>query len=41
MCSSDLNITKAKATLGWEPKIKLAEGLKKTIAHFETVVAAQ
>ena len=35
------NIAKAKETLGWQPKIKLVDGLKKTIAHFETVVAAQ
>ncbi|MCM1532184.1 MAG: SDR family oxidoreductase [Bacteroides sp.] len=29
------DITLAKAQLGWEPKIKLEEGLAKTIAYFE------
>jgi UDP-glucuronate decarboxylase len=28
------NITRAKNTLGWEPTIPLAEGLKKTVAYF-------
>ena len=28
------NITRAKALLGWEPTIPLAEGLKKTVAYF-------
>ncbi len=28
----------AQKELGWEPKIKLEEGLKKTIAYFETIV---
>ena len=31
------DITLAKALLGWEPKIPLAEGLAKTIAYFKTV----
>lgn len=30
------DITKAKSILGWEPKIKLEEGLKKTIEYFKT-----
>ena len=30
------NITQAKATLDWEPKVQLEEGLAKTIAYFET-----
>jgi UDP-glucuronate decarboxylase len=29
------DITLARNTLGWEPKIPLEEGLKKTIAYFE------
>jgi UDP-glucuronate decarboxylase len=29
------DITLARSTLGWEPKIPLEEGLKKTIAYFE------
>ena len=32
-----LDITLAKALLGWEPKIPLDEGLAKTIAYFKTV----
>ncbi|MGB1027714.1 MAG: SDR family NAD-dependent epimerase/dehydratase, partial [Rhodospirillaceae bacterium] len=29
------DITKAKETLGWEPKIPLREGLTKTVAYFD------
>ena len=29
------DITRARATLGWEPKVPLAEGLKRTIADFK------
>ncbi len=32
------DITKAKAELGWEPKVQLREGLEKTISYFKTVV---
>lgn len=32
------DITLAKTELGWEPKIKLDEGLTKTIAYFKSVV---
>ena len=32
------DITLAKEKLGWEPKIPLEEGLKKTIAYFEKVL---
>jgi len=32
------DITLAKKELGWEPKIKLEEGLKKTIAHFDRLL---
>lgn len=29
------DISRAKATLGWEPKVELEEGLKQTIAYFK------
>ena len=32
------DISLAKKELGWEPKINLEEGLKKTIAHFKEIV---
>lgn len=32
------DITKAKEALGWEPKVNLEEGLKKTIEFYKTVV---
>ena len=32
------NITKAKERLGWEPKVPLEAGLKRTIDYFRTVV---
>jgi len=32
------DITLAKSKLGWEPKIKLEEGLKKTIPYFEGLI---
>jgi len=32
------DITLAKKHLGWEPKVDLAAGLKKTVAYFKTVV---
>lgn len=32
------DITLAKEKLGWEPKIKLEEGLKKTISYFEALL---
>lgn len=32
------NITRAKKLLGWQPKVKLDEGLKKTIEHFRTLI---
>ena len=34
------DITLAGEVLGWEPKIMLVEGLKKTIAYFEEVLRA-
>jgi UDP-glucuronate decarboxylase len=33
------DITLAKEQLGWEPKVALAEGLKKTIAYFDALLA--
>ncbi len=32
------DISRAKAQLGWEPKVPLAEGLERTIAYFQSVV---
>ncbi len=32
------DISRAKAILGWEPKVDLEEGLRETIAYFRTVV---
>lgn len=34
------DIGMARAVLGWEPKVQLREGLDKTIAYFETLLAA-
>lgn len=33
------DITKARALLGWEPKITLRQGLEKSLAYFKSVVA--
>jgi len=35
------DITLARNTLGWEPKVQLEEGLKKTIAYFERQLRLQ
>ena len=32
------DITKAKTTLDWEPKIPLREGLERTIAYFDALL---
>ncbi|WP_455373741.1 UDP-glucuronic acid decarboxylase family protein [Limibacillus halophilus] len=32
------DISKARSTLSWEPKVSLEDGLKETIAYFETVL---
>jgi dTDP-glucose 4,6-dehydratase len=34
------DISKARALLGWEPKISLREGLEKSLAYFQSCVAA-
>lgn len=34
------DITKARARLGWEPKVSLAEGLPRTIEYFRTLRSA-
>lgn len=31
------DISRAKEVLGWQPKIGLLEGLKRTIAHFRSM----
>ena len=33
------DITKARAALGWEPKVGLEDGLKETILYFKKVIA--
>jgi dTDP-glucose 4,6-dehydratase len=33
------DITKARTLLGWEPQIKLKEGLEKSLSYFKTIVA--
>ncbi len=35
------DITRAKALLGWEPKIPLREGLERSLAYFKACVAAE
>jgi UDP-glucuronate decarboxylase len=32
------DITVARSTLGWEPKVSLQEGLERTIAYFKTLL---
>jgi UDP-glucuronate decarboxylase len=32
------DITVARSTLGWEPKVPLQEGLERTIAYFKTLL---
>jgi dTDP-glucose 4,6-dehydratase len=34
------DITKAKAVLGWEPKVPLEEGLRETVAYFQSIIDA-
>src|SRR5947209_2694031 len=34
------DISLANAVLGWEPRVGLTEGLKKTIAYFEEMISA-
>jgi UDP-glucuronate decarboxylase len=33
------NITRARDVLGWSPKVKLAEGLEKSVAYFEQMAS--
>ena len=35
------DVTKARTLLGWEPKISLREGLEKSLAYFQSCVAAE
>jgi dTDP-glucose 4,6-dehydratase len=35
------DITKARTLLGWEPKIALREGLERSLAYFQSCVAAE
>lgn len=35
------NIERAKALLGWEPKVPLAEGLKKTVEYFQSFLTSE
>jgi UDP-glucuronate decarboxylase len=34
------DITRARNTLGWQPKVKLEDGLKETIAYFRGIAEA-
>jgi UDP-glucuronate decarboxylase len=34
------DISRARSVLGWAPKVRLKEGLEKTIAYFDTTLAA-
>jgi dTDP-glucose 4,6-dehydratase len=34
------DITKARALLGWEPKVSLHEGLQKSLAYFQACISA-
>jgi dTDP-glucose 4,6-dehydratase len=35
------DISKARDLLGWEPKVCLREGLQKSLAYFQSCLAAQ
>jgi len=35
------DISLAKKKLGWEPRVKLEEGLEKTISHFKDKLSIQ
>jgi len=35
------DITLARTNLGWEPKVKLADGLKNTVAYFDKLLSSQ
>jgi nucleoside-diphosphate-sugar epimerase len=34
------DITRARTTLGWEPKVAVREGLARTVAYFRTLLEA-
>ena len=34
------DIGKARSELGWEPKLSVEEGLKKTIAYFDKLLSS-
>jgi len=34
------DISRARKTLGWEPRIRLEEGLEKTVAYFHDLLSA-
>jgi dTDP-glucose 4,6-dehydratase len=34
------DITKARAVLGWEPRVALEDGLRETVAYFKGLTAA-
>jgi dTDP-glucose 4,6-dehydratase len=34
------DITKARAVLGWEPRVVLEDGLRETVAYFKGLTAA-
>ena len=40
VCRSCLNAEKVKRMLGWEPQVKLEEGLKRTVDYFRPVFAS-
>ena len=35
------DITKARTLLNWEPKISLRQGLEKSLAYFQSCIAAE
>lgn len=38
-CQRQPDITKARSSLGWEPKVNLEDGLKETISYFRKLIA--
>jgi dTDP-glucose 4,6-dehydratase len=35
------DITRARTLLGWEPKVKLREGLERSLAYFQSCVVQE